>query len=288
MKRVLITGTGKIGFVGNNLSESFCKKYDLLTPTRDELDLTDYGAVSRYFDTHSVDIVIHCASVADDILSTDLKMFFNLEKHSSNIEKLIYFGTGAEYDKRFDIVEVSEDDISKRIPVDGYGLAKYIMNAYARHSDNMYNLRFFGIFGKYEDWTYKFISNLCCKAIFDLPLTIRRECRFDYIYIYDLPEVVEWVIENEPNYHDYNFVSGKPVLLTEIADIVKDVSGKDLDIVILNPDGRNNEYTASSDRLKKQLPWFEPTPIYEAIEGLYKWYYDNSGIIDIDILKQTK
>jgi len=284
----MITGTGRVGFVGNNLVEALAGRYELYTPGLNVLDLTDYDAVSRYFNKQRIDIIVHCASVAKDILHTDLKMFFNLEKYSDSVEKMLYFGTGAELDKRFDICKAKEDDIGKRIPVDEYGLAKYIMNAYARRSDNVYNLRLFGIFGKYEDWTYKFISNLCCKAIFDLPLSIRRECSFDYIYIDDLPEVVAWFIENEPSYHDYNFASGKPILLTEIADMVLKVSGKKLDVVMLDHEGRNNEYTADNERLRLQLPRFEPTPIYEAIEKLYKWYYDNRDRVDIDTLMQTK
>jgi GDP-L-fucose synthase len=288
VKRVFISGTGKVGFIGNNLTEAFKDKYKLFTPVKDELDLTDHEAISRYFDKNKVDIVIHSASSINDILGNDLKMFFSIEKHKKSVEKIIYFGTGAEFDKRFDIVKASEEDIGKRIPVDGYGLAKYIMNAYTRRTNNIYNLRFFGIFGKYEDWTYKFISNLCCKALFDLPLTIRRECCFDYIYVDDLPNVVEWFIENEPDHHDYNFVSGKPVLLTEIADMIKDISGKNLDIILLDHEGRNCEYTASNDRLRKQLPWFEPTPIYIAIDKLYAWYSNNLATIDIDILRQTK
>jgi GDP-L-fucose synthase len=285
VKRILITGTGKRGFVGRNLAEAFKGIYELYTPASKELDLTDSDAVSCFFDRNKIDVIIHAAASFNDKLNSDLKMFFNLEKHSKNTEKFIYFGSGGEFDKRFDIINAVEDEAENRIPADEYGFAKYIMNSYARRSANIYNLRLFGIFGKYEDWTYKFISNLCCKAIFDLPLSIRRECRFDYVYIDDLPEVVTWFIENKPDYNDYNFVSGKSVLLSEIAKIIVEISGKKLDIIILNPDGLNNEYTASSERLKKLLPWFEPMPIYAAIEKLYKWYFDNKSRIDFNILR---
>jgi GDP-L-fucose synthase len=286
MKRVFITGTGERGFVGRNLAEAFEGAYDLCTPTSKELDLTDYDAVSQYFEKQNIDIIIHASASVNDKLNRDLKMFFNLEKQ--NAKKFIYFGSGAEFDKRFDIINADENDIDKRIPPDEYGFAKYIMNAYARRSENIFNLRLFGIFGKYEDWTYKFISNLCCKAIFDLPLSIRRECRFDYIFIDDLPKVVTWFIENKPDYNDYNFASGKSILLSEIANIILDISGKKLDVIMLNSDGFNNEYSAGNNRLKKQLPWFEPMPIYEAIEKLYKWYYDNRERINLNVLRETK
>lgn len=288
MKSVLITGTGQRGFVGRNLAERLCDEYELCTPFSNELDATDYEAVSRYIDNKKIDIIIHSASSIDNTLDSDLRMFFNMARQCGKVEKLIYFGSGAEFDKRFDIINASEYNIGERIPADGYGFAKYIMSEYARMSESIYNLRLFGIFGKYEDWTYKFISNLCCKAIYDLPLTIRRECKFDYIYIDDLPDVIKWFLENKPNYHDYNFVSGTKVLLSEIANMVRDISGKKLEIVMLNPSGYNNEYTACNNRLMKQLPWFEPTPLYEAIERLYKWYYDNKETINIKTLRQTK
>jgi len=288
MKRVLLTGTGQRGFVGRNLAEALNETYSLITPTSRELDLTDCDMVSHFFDRNSIDIVIHACSTTEDTLASDLKMFFNLEKCCDNVGKMIYFGSGAEFDKRYDIINVKEEEFGNRIPVDGYGFAKYIMNSYARQTSNIYNLRLFGIFGKYEDWTYKFISNICCKAVFDLPLSIRRECKFDYIYIDDLPAVINWIIEEEPVHTDYNFSSGTPVLLSELADIVLEVSGKKLDIATLNPKGYNNEYTANNKRLCSQLSWFKPTPIREAVEELYKWYHDNSARINTDILSQTR
>jgi GDP-L-fucose synthase len=215
-------------------------------------------------------------------------MYFNLERLSRNLDKIIYFGSGAEFDKRYDITMVSEDDIGKRIPADGYGFAKYIMTQYARKSDNIYCLRLFGIFGKYENWTYKFISNLCCKAIYDLPLTIRRECRFDYIYIDDLSDVIEWMLENQPRYHDYNFTFGKPVLLTELAELVLKAADKKLDVIMLDSNGRSNDYTAGNERLKGELPWFMPTALESAIEKLYQYYDSHRNEIDYDVLKNTR
>ena len=287
-RKILLTGTGPRGFVGRNLAETLKDKYELYTPASLELDLRDYESVARYIDRHKIETIVHACSSIDDTLDSDLKMYFNLEKQIRNLDKMIYFGSGAEFDKRYDIVMASEDDIGNRIPIDAYGFAKYIMTTYSRLSGNIYCLRLFGIFGKYEDWTYKFISNICCKAVFDLPLTIRRECKFDYIHIDDLTGVIEWLLENKPAYHDYNFAYGSPVLLTELAEMTLQASGKKLDVRVLNPDGLNNEYTSSNKRLLNELPWFKPTSLDTAIESLYRYYADNMGLIDIELLRQTK
>ena len=288
IKTILITGAGPRGFVGRNMAEALKEKYRLYTPDSEELNLCDYEATARYIDKNKIDTIIHASSSINDTLNSDLMMYFNLEKLSRDMDKMIYFGSGAEFDKRFDIVMASEDDIGKRIPVDGYGFAKYIMSNHARLSKNVYCLRFFGIFGKYENWTYKFISNICCKAVFDLPLTIRRECKFDYIYIDDLPNVVEWFLENNPKYHDYNFTYGSPVLLTELTEMTLQAAGKKLEVIMLNPDGFNNEYTSSNIRLINEVPLFKPTRLDIAVEKLYKYYVDNKDNIEYKILEQTR
>jgi len=287
-RKILLTGAGPRGFVGRNLAETLNDKYELYTPGSIELDLRDYELTARYIDKHKIDTIIHACSSVENPLDSDLRMHFNLEKLSRDMEKMIYFGSGAEFDKRFDIVMASEDDIGKRIPIDGYGFAKYIMTTHARLSRNVYCLRLFGIFGKYEDWTYKFISNICCKAVFDLPLTIRRECKFDYIYIDDLPNVVEWFLENEPKYHDYNFTYGSPVLLTELAELVLKAAKKKLEVVMLNRDEFNNEYTSSNKRLANEIPSFKPMRLEIAVEMLYKYYFDNKGSIDYRVLEKTR
>lgn len=288
MKRVLITGTGERGFIGRNLKEALSERYHLFATTSKELDLTDYDSVARYVDKNNVDVIVFSGSSIENPLENDLKMYFSLERISREIEKIIYFGSGAEFDKRYDIIKARECDIGKRIPVDGYGFAKYVMTTHSRLSSNIYNLRLFGIFGKYEDWTYKFISNIVCKAIFDLPITIRQDCRFDYIYVDDIVDVIDWFITNEPLHHDYNMTSGKTVLLSQLAKTVKDVTGCKSEITLLNPDGFNKEYTADNERLRQLLPWFQVTPYVSAIEQLYKWYYDNKSIIRQDVLARTK
>jgi len=288
IKNILLTGAGPRGFVGRNIAEALKEKYKLYTPYSKELDLRDYEATARYIDKNKIDAIIHASSSIENTLDSDLRMYFNLEKLSRDLDKFIYFGSGAEFDKRFDIVMASEDDIGKHIPVDGYGFAKYIMSTHARLSKNIYCLRLFGIFGKYEDWTYKFISNICCKAVFDLPLTIRRECKFDYIYIDDLPNVVEWFLKNDPKYHDYNFTYGSPVLLTELAEMTLQAAGKKLEVIMLNPDGHNNEYTSSNNRLINEVSLFKPSRLDVAVEKLYKYYVDNKDSIDYKILEQTR
>jgi GDP-L-fucose synthase len=287
VKRILLTGAGLTGFVGRNLFEDLRGKYLLFTPSSRELDLRDYEKTAAYVDHHGIEAIVHAASQSKDVFQADLRMYFNLEKVSRNLDRMVYFGSGAEFDKRDHITMAREEDFGRRIPTDDYGFAKYIMTAHARGSANIYNLRLFGVFGKYEDWTAKFISNLCCKAVYGLLLSIRRECLFDFIYVQDIAKVVEWFLENKPTYHDYNLVYGNPVKLTELAKSVIRTSGRNHETVVLN-EGMGLDYTAGNERLRGELPWFVPTPLDDAIETLYQYYEGHKTEIDVAVLRGTR
>ncbi|WEK53883.1 MAG: NAD(P)-dependent oxidoreductase [Candidatus Cohnella colombiensis] len=293
MKRVWITGAGPNGFIGRNLKEHLENTHEVYVTSSRELDLCELDQVRRFIDNNRIDCVVHAATYTKRTISTEaeldanLKMFYNLEFCHQQLEKIVYFGSGAEFDKRYEVNLASENDIGRSIPVNAYGFGKYVMNHAARASNNIYNLRLFGVYGKYENWRTTFISNLCCKAMLDLPLTIRQNCSFDFLYIDDLFSVVDWFLEQSPDYHDYNVCTSTPYDLTEIARMVLEVAGKDLPITIYN-EGRNLTYTGANNRLREQVSEFSPRGIQSGIESLYNWYLNQREYIDYDVLVQTK
>ncbi len=291
MKRILITGAS--GFVGRNLKESLSDRYVIFAPSHKELELLNCEQTEEYIFEHQIDVVIHAAvhvpmcHGGEKEFYNDMRMFLNLERVSDHLEKIIYFGSGAEFDKRFDIRMVSEDAFGRTIPTSEYGLAKYTMNKIARRSDNIYNLRLFGIFGKYELWNIKFLSNLCCKAVFGLPLTVRKECWFDFLFVEDLPEIVSWFIEHTPQFHDYNICHGREYRLTELAELVRKVSGKDLPIMLLSEE-RNLDYSADIGRLSQEIENLRITPMEQALVQLYKYYDTHRDVVDFQILRDSR
>ena len=290
MKTVLLTGGS--GFIGQNVIEYFreSEKYKILAPSSKELNCIDEESVLAYLQDHEIDIVLNFAVYGDGIdrskdgtkiLEYNLKMFYNFANHSNLYEKMFYAGSGAEYDKRFPISMVGEDDIGHSLPVDQYGLMKYIVGRHIDKSDNIYSLRLFGIFGKYEYWPIKFISNICCKSLHDLPMSIYRNVKFDYLWIDDFLKVLEGVMGKERlKWHTYNVVSGKPVELFHLCELVRQHSGKSSRIIVCN-DGYGNEYTASNGRLLDEFPDIEFTPIEESTKYLYQWYSEHFDDIDI-------
>lgn len=284
--KILITGAS--GFIGRNVKEYLQRNeiYNIYAPSSRELNCLDEECVTDYLKRYKFDCILHFAVYVpqtDDEkdrnheLDYNLRIFFNFAKNSSYYGKMFYAGSGAEYDKRYDIAKVAEQDIGKTIPTDPYGLMKYIIGQQIESSRNIYNIRLFGIFGKYENYSSKFISNVCCKAIKGIPLSMRQNVYFDYLWVEDFCRMVEIFLENEPHHHTYNIVSGTKISLAEICEIVRRVSGKQLPVFICK-DGWGNEYTASNIRFLKEFSEFQYTDMEDAIKNLYEWYQNKGNI----------
>ncbi|MBQ9277750.1 MAG: NAD-dependent epimerase/dehydratase family protein [Lachnospiraceae bacterium] len=290
-KKVLITGGS--GFIGRNVFEHLKDnpQFEVMAPDSKELNCIEENEVKDYLKKNNFDLVLNFAVYGDGIdkskdgtkiLDYNLRMYYNFARYSDMYGKMIYAGSGAEYDKRFPIIDVKEEDLKDRwMPSDQYGLMKRIVGEHIEASDNIYNFRLFGIFGKYEYYPLKFISNVCCKSIFDLPLSIRQDVYFDYLWIDDFLSILDRFLEIDvPKYHTYNVCHGEKILLSDICKTVNKISNKDNRIIICK-EGLANEYTGSSNRIVKELQGFDFTGYYDSIEQLYKWYYDNKNEIEI-------
>lgn len=289
MKKVLLLGGS--GFIGRNIVEYFSgsNEYEITAPTSKELNIIDEEAVTEYLKRQYFDIILHFAIYGDGIdklkdgtkmLEYNLRMFLNFEKNSHLFGKMYYAGSGAEYDKSGDIIDVREDDEGNRIPTDHYGLMRYTIDKIIRKSYNIYGLKIFGIYGKYEPWHVRFISNCCCKAIKDLPLSIRQNVYFDYIWIEDFLDILKILMDITPKEHVYNVTTGKKIDLYTLAKMVLKVSGKELPIYVCK-EGMGKEYTSDNSKLLEELGGYQFTDVEEAVKKLYRWYEENEDMIDI-------
>ncbi len=294
MKKILITGSA--GFIGRNIIESYLtKKYNFLAPSQKELDLTNAEKVKSFFQSNKIDLVIHTAakpahrnaSDLKDIFLTDARMFFNIVRNSQYFQKMIFLSSGAVYGLDHPLIKVKEDYCDTYVPSDEYGLHKYVAEKYIGLADNIVSLRIFGIFGKYENYPIRFISNAICKAIFDLPITIKQNRKFDYLYVKDLMPVLEYFIEKKPKHKAYNITPDSSIEIRALAEKIKKISGKDLPIKIAQS-GIGMEYSGDNSRLRKEIANLKFTPIDESIEELYGWYSKNKDLIKREILLYDK
>jgi GDP-L-fucose synthase len=274
--KILITGTN--GYIGKNLKEYFQDKYkDLYCPKRQELDLLDSQAVYEYLTGNKFDVVIHCGVTLLSV-EQNLKMYFNLERCSRFFGKMLCVGSGAEYDTRHYIPKMKEEYFGTHIPLDIYGFSKYVIakDIECRHR-NIYNLRVFGIFGKYENYRRRFISNNICRVLSGLNLSIKKNMYFDYLYVNDFSKIVGMFINKEAARRSYNICTGKSIDLLTLAEIIKKVDGRKVPIDI-QEEGLGVEYTGDNELFLQEFGEFNFTPPEKAINELYQWYRDSSNI----------
>lgn len=289
-KRILITGAS--GFIGKNLKEGLAQGNVIFSPSSKELDVCNQQQVEEYLVSHKIDIVIHSANYRgknsapyseSKVLETGLRMYANLEACSHLYDKMYYFGSGAEYDIRYYQPFMKEEYFGNHIPRDGYGFYKYLLSKQCTQKDNIYDLRLFGVYGKYEDWTRRFISNNICRALMGKAMTLSRNVYFDYIYIDDLVQIMKWFIEHEPKHRHYNVCRGNHIDLLSLGNLIREVMHIDRTLEVAAP-GYKLEYSGNNERLLEEMGDYSFRPYRETIEELVTYYKSIISQIDAELL----
>jgi len=287
MKLLIIGGTG---FIGKNLKEYFNKLNGITvySPTRKELDLCNDTLCLDYMKSLKPDIVIH-AAVEIASVENSLKAFYNIYNTHEYFGHMVQVGSGAEYDRRAYEPKINEMLFLKSIPVDTYGLTKFCIATTLENTPirKFTNLRCFGVFGKYEDYSRRFISNNICNVIAGLPISLNRDMLFDYVWVEDFIRFTHSILDKAPlPAVSYNFCSGNPVSLLSLAEIINKLMGNSSEILVKNP-GMNNEYSGDPSKLFKDVGDFKFTPFKDSIESMIGFYRKILTSEDIENFKQN-
>ena len=292
---LFITGGG--GFIGSHLKKHLAlnEDFNVFAPVSSELNLTDESAVDDFIRAHKIDTIVHLANRGGgrdtldmtNVTEYNLRIFFNIAKQKNRVAKIISFGSGAEYGKHKPIVNAREDDYKKALPLDEYGFYKAITSHYIEDcADDIIQLRLFGIYGEMENYRYKFITNSIVKNLLHLPITINQNVFFDYMYVEDLLNIVEFYIENDARHKIYNASSGAKIDLLSLAALVNEASDFKSEIIVMNA-GLNNEYTSDNSLLKSEMGGrFKLTPHSEAIGKIRKYFKQNFANLDLETIKK--
>jgi GDP-L-fucose synthase len=294
MKKVLLTGGS--GFIGRNVIERLGSLCDISAPTHKELELADAGAVRAYLRWKKFDVVVHAAikpghrnaKDLNGLLDADLRQFMNIADNDASWDRMIVLGSGLVYNHKHYRPMMAESFCGEFPPEDEAGFAKYVMARHgAKFGGRILDLRPFGVYGRYEDYAIRFISNAICKTLFSLPVTINRNRKFSYVHVNDLVDVISHFIENAPAHDAYNVTPDAPAELSDIAKLVVKISGASVPLEIKNP-GMGIEYSGSNKLLKSAMPQFKPLPLEDGIKELFGWYAGRKNLLDKSILLEDK
>lgn len=294
VQMVAVLGAG--GFVGRNLARELGDRFPVLAISRKDFNLLDSAAVERFFSSHpEVTTVIHCAVVGGsrltaydvdkaDVVEQNLRMYFNVARCLKPHQRLIYFGSGAEYARPHYQPKMGECFFDSHVPADAYGFAKYSISQHIGRKENMLDLRIFGLYGPGEDYRYKFISNAIVKALLGLPITIAQNVVFDYLYIADFVRLVEKLLDCDWPYRHMNITPTQSADLVSLAEIINEVTGNKAGITVLNP-GWNTEYTGDNRKLLEVVGPFDFTSYREGIRELAVYYQSVWDSLDLDVVR---
>jgi len=282
--------TGSDGFIGRNLTRSFTSNslFSIYPTTRSIIDLTNHQRLSDYIVENNIDIVINSTVTIND-LSNNLAIYYSLERATRFCSQVIMFGSGAEYGTHSYKPLMDENYFNTLNPPhvsDTYSNSKFAISRLHQSSQitNLYNLRLFGVYGVYEDYTRRFISNNIYKYFTQGKLQYNRNLAFDYLFTDDLYSALLAFIlcSTKPNRQTYNVCSGKPMKFSYIINTIKEYFQlPSSSIELTNPAPTTYEYSGNPSLFEQEFNHkILQTPLYDSLTPISEW-------IQHDILENT-
>ena len=254
--------TGANGFLGREILNSFLNtKYNLILTNRQILDVSSESQVNSYFEQNKIDVVIHTAikggmrnrrdTFGD--FTNNVTMFNNLLNNSNKFKLMINFGSGAEFDRKRNVVSVNGIQSKESSPLGLYGKAKNVIAQHIREFDsNIVNMRLFGCFGHYSKKD-RFIKSVINNIKNGDSIIIDKNKKMDFFWAQDVCRVIEYYVENFFHQNlpiDINLCYKEKKSLKEIADKICNLMNCENNVII-KEDGMSPEYTGCSKSLSK-------------------------------------
>ena len=304
-KRILLTGAS--GMVGKSILEHpDINRFEFLTPSREELNLFDFNAVSTYLEKHKPDVIIHAAGKVGGI-EANIKepvnfMIENLDvgrnillgARINGIKELINIGSSCMYPKNH-TEPLSEDLILKgelEPTNEGYALSKIAtarLCDYIGREDINYKYKTLipcNLYGRYDNFDPK-SSHLIAAIIHKLhqaKLNKKKSveiwgnglARREFMYAGDLGDLILRAIDNFDSLPNYmNVGLGFDLTVNEYYHLVADVIGFKCEFTYdkSKPVGMSRKLV-SIDRLSR-WGWKSKTHYNDGIKKTYDFYLKN-------------
>lgn len=272
---------------------------NLVTRTHAELDLTDQGAVNRFFESESIDVVLLAAARVGGILANATQpgefLYENLvietnvihAAYRANVDRLVFFGSSCIYPKlcpqpiRESYLLTSELEPTN----DAYAIAKIaglkLCDAYNREYGTRYvALMPTNLYGPNDNYDLK--SSHVLPALIrkahearlngDTSLTVwgSGTPRREFLHVDDLAAATLFVLEHDINTGVLNVGVGEDLSIRELAETICDVVGYEgeLQFDASKPDGTPRKLLDVSQLA--QMGWRASIGLADGIATTYR------------------
>ena len=300
MATVLVTGAS--GMLGQHLVPMLENRgYQVLAPSREDVDLTDAAATSTYFQANTIDAVLHCAAYVAGIASSkaskhhsfdaNVSMGMNLIRSclENDISTLLNVGSATVYpsDAPQPLSETSLGQGAFEGPIEGYALSKYVVYRACAMANEQYDVAFktilpCNLFGPYDNFSLETGHMLPAilhrmhqaKEQDNAPIVIWGDgsAKREFLYAPDLADFICFSLENfEALPEVMNVGSGVEISVKEMHQHMAKITGysgelkHDLD----KPVGRLRRYLDLHHQ--ERLGWSPKTPFEEALALTYDY-----------------
>lgn len=307
MSKLLITGGN--GFLGQHVRSVAPIDWEVLTPTRDDLDLEYYEWIADYFCEHRPDFVIHCAGYNGgidfnkkypaDILDRNTGMAINLYKCAQvfKVKKMVSVITSCAYPDGPHVLK--EDTLWDGLPNDtirGHGIAKRMLQALAEQYNKQYGCNFvcaaitnlYGIGDTFNLGRTKVVGAIIRKVVeayqFNQPYI---ECwgtgapLREFMYVRDAAHALMSTLHH---YNDYtkplNIGSNVEISIKELVDLIVKLVGYEGEVRWLKDRGDGQMRKLLDSSTMRDLFDTYITPLEDGLKKTIDWYIANKKKVD--------
>jgi len=261
--KILITGSA--GYVGSAVSKYFSKDNIVVNHTRKMFNLLDTIKVQEHLQQEKYDIIIHTAAKCGSRLKQDdantlyenLKCFYNLYDCRDHYNRLITFGSGAEF----------------ITPGTFYGISKRCINDIIKNDPKFISLRIFAVFDENELET-RFIKSTIKNYISKNNIIIHQNKYMDFFAMQDLLRVIQFFCHADDSKITNRVIDccyEQKYMLSDIAEYINNIDAHRCNIVIQQSQQGNN-YTGFSTT----MPTIKMQGLFKSIQQMYEKIYETS------------
>ena len=313
-KKVFIAGHR--GMVGSSVLDLLKNSgfKNIITRTRQELDLTDSSLVRNFFKEEGIDVVVLCAakvggimannSFRADFLYDNIQIASNVIKSSSDfgVEKLINLGSSCIYPRDAKIPIKEEYLLTGELEYtnEPYAIAKIAAlkmceSFYKQYGKNFYSIMPCNLYGPRDNFDLE-TSHVLPALINKVHCAMERDDQFlevwgtgkplrEFLYVDDLARAVLHCLQSVDSIDIYskgishlNCGSNDEVSISDLVKLIMDVVGYDGKIrnTYSKPDGT---FRKKMDNTRISDTGFSPkVSLLDGVSKTYEWYLKNLNI----------